>query len=168
MKPQLFSWMNPKLKVKKTTKYNNGVFASRQCKKGEVLAIFGGYVMTIKEEEVLPEDVKDLSLQISDDFVIGPSKKEEIGPADFFNHSCEPNAGFDGQIFLVAMRKILPEEEITFDYAMTVGGKIPYSFECLCETKRCRKTITNCDWKKPELQKKYKGYFQLYLNKKII
>ncbi len=160
--------MNPKLEVRSTNKYNNGVYAIERCKKGEVLAIFGGYVMTIDQEEALPKNVKDLSLQISENFVIGPTKKSEIGPADYFNHSCEPNAGFDGQIVLVAMKNISPNNQVCFDYAMTVGGNTPYSFECLCDSRVCRKKISNLDWKNIELQKKYKGYFQLYLSKKII
>ncbi len=90
--------------------------------------------------------------------------------AFFFNHSCEPNAGIKGQIFLVAMRDIEPDEEVTFDYAMClhrVEGLPPYRLECLCSYDNCRKIITDDDWKLSELQKKYDGWFSWYLQEKI-
>ena len=162
-----FSWLNPKLEVKNTDKYGKGVFAIKKISKSEILAMFGGYVMTLKEEENLPESIKDLAHQIDDNFVLGINNPEERQLVDSFNHSCEPNAGFNGQIFLVAMRNIEENEEISFDYAMTLGGINPYQLNCLCEKSNCRKIITNSDWKLPTLQQKYAGYFQWYLEEKI-
>ena len=101
---------------------------------------------------------------------LGVKKKSEIEYSCFFNHSCDPNAGINGQIFLVAMRDIEKGEQITFDYAMTLHhteGVGRYELKCLCGSKNCRGTITEDDWKIPELQKKYAGYFQWYLEEKI-
>lgn len=159
--------MNTELEIKETNKYGKGVFADRNIKKGERLAIFGGYIMSLEEEKQLPKNIRDLAHQIDDNFVIGIKEENEIQNVDNFNHSCDPNAGFKGQIFLVAMRDIEAGEEITFDYAMTLGGDEPYSMECLCGKENCRKIITNEDWKNPELQEKYKGYFLWYLEEKI-
>lgn len=167
MDQKIFSWINPKLEIRETGKYGKGVFVKENIKKDERLAIFGGYVMTLDEEEKLPKEISDLAHQIDDNFVIGVKEEKEIQDVDNFNHSCNPNAGFKGQIFLVAMKNINAEEEITFDYAMVLGGDEPYSLECLCGKENCRKAITNNDWKLPELQKKYKGYFQWYLEEKI-
>lgn len=165
-----FSWMNPKLEVRGTKKYGKGVFAKEDIRKDELLAVFGGYVMTIQEEEKLPSFMNDYGLQISRDFVLGIKKKAEVSDAEYFNHSCDPNAGFHGQIFLVAMRDVEKGEEITFDYAMVLcssrGAKY-YKFKCFCERTNCRKYLTEADWKNPELQKKYKGYFQYFLQDKI-
>jgi len=92
--------------------------------------------------------------------------------ASYFNHSCNPNAGFKGQIFLVAMRNIRKGEQITFDYGMVLHEiknlDKQYKLKCYCGSKKCRRFITFNDWKKPELQKKYFGYFQLYLQEKLI
>jgi SET domain-containing protein len=161
------SWFNQKLETRKTSGAGIGVFVKQSIVKDEVLTVFGGYVMTIEEESKLPKKIRDYSLQISDNLVIGISKEEDIGPAEFFNHSCEPNAGFDGQVFLVAMRDIMPDEQVTFDYAMTIGGPDPYELKCMCGLKTCRKIVTNRDWKKKPLQRKYSGYFQWYLTKLI-
>lgn len=166
-KKRMFSWMNPKLEVRDTKKYGKGVFAKSDLKKDEVLAVFGGYIMTLDEENSLPNTISDLAHQISDNFVIGINNSKDIQSVDFFNHNCKPNAGFNGQIFLVSMQNILEREEITFDYAMVLGGNKPYSLKCSCGDKNCRKIITNIDWKDKKLQKKYKGYFQWYLTEKI-
>ena len=165
-----FSWTNPKLEVKNTGEYKRGVFAKENIRKGEMLSVFGVYVMTIKDERKLPEDYNDTGVQIHDKFVLGIKKRDELEDADYFNHSCNPNAGFNGQIFLVAIRNIKRGEEIAFDYAMAISrtkASGSYKFKCLCGAKNCRKEITNNDWKIPSLKRKYKGYFQWYLENKI-
>lgn len=162
--------MNPKLEVKNTKKYGKGVFAKKNIKKDDALAIFGGYVFNASEEEKLPGNLSDYSLQISENLVIGPVNKDEINDSEAFNHNCDPNAGFKGQIFLVAMREIKKGEQITFDYAMVLSkakNAELYKMKCLCGSKECRGYITDNDWKNKKIQKKYKGYFQWYLQEKI-
>jgi len=167
-KKQTFSWMNPKLKVEETGKYGKGVFARKNIKKKELLAIFGGHILTAKEESLLPNKYNDTGVQIADNFVLTSCKKKE--DVDYINHSCNPNAGYNGQIFLVAMRMIKKDEEITFDYAMVLHnsrGIKKYNMKCLCGSSNCRGFVTDNDWKKTELQEKYSGYFQWYLQEKI-
>jgi hypothetical protein len=81
------------------------------------------------------------------------------------NHSCEPNLGLQGQVVFVAMRGIAAGEELTIDYAMTDDE--PYEMECQCGSGTCRKLITGTDWRKPELQKKYDGYFSWFIQRRI-
>ncbi len=81
------------------------------------------------------------------------------------NHSCEPNSGLQGPIVFIAMRDIATGEELTFDYAMTDDE--PYEMECCCGSKNCRGTITGFDWRKPELQRKYDGYFSWFIQRRI-
>ena len=67
---------------------------------------------------------------------------------------------------LRAMRAIAPGEEICYDYAMSDGS--PYDeFECTCGTPDCRRQITGEDWRRPDLQKKYAGWFSTYLQRRI-
>jgi hypothetical protein len=42
-----------------------------------------------------------------------------------------------------------------------------YTFDCSCGAPGCRGKITAVDWKKPQLQKKYKGYFSWHVQEKI-
>lgn len=163
------NWLNSKIEPRKSEKEGNGEFAIDNIKKGEILAMFGGHVMTREERDSLPEEVRYLALGIDEEMFIGPKNIDETDDGDWFNHSCEPNAGLKGQIFLVAIRDIKKGEEITFDYVMSCAqereGRV--LFECNCGSSNCRKEITNHDWKIPELQEKYKGYFSFYIQRNI-
>jgi SET domain-containing protein len=162
--------MNPKLEVRDTKKYGKGVFAKKDIGSNEILCIFGGYIKSTSEEEGLPEKIKDEGVQISSEFALGIIKEDEQEDASFFNHSCNPNAGFKGQIFLVPMRKIKRDEQVTFDYAMVLSKAKDtkfYKIKCYCNARNCRKFITDNDWKIPILRKKYNGFFQWYLQDKI-
>ena len=167
---ETFSWMNSKLEVRDTGKYGKGIFAKEVIKKGATLTIFGGCIRSVLEEEKMGTLIYNESFQISDEFCLGVRKVEEFEDASFYNHSCDPNAGFKGQIFLVSMRKIRKNEEVCFDYAMVLskarGAKF-FKMKCKCGSKNCRGFVTDNDWKNKELQKKYDGFFQWYLQEKI-
>lgn len=165
-----FHWLNPKVEARKTEQCGDGLFAKQKIKKGERVLIVGGYILTVEEEANLVGKCQDSGVQITKDLVICTTTEKEYGGYSFLNHRCEPNAGFSGQIFLVAMRDIEKNEEITIDYAMVLhkASKGPtYKLKCLCGAKKCRGTISENDWKNKDLQKKYKGYFQPYLQNEI-
>jgi len=150
-----------------------GLFAKAAISKGELLLIIGGHIMKIEEEPIFSDGTKDLALQINERFVIGTKYQPEIEDSDFLNHSCKPNAGIKGQIFLTAMRNIAIDEEITFDYAMVLqeaeGFKTDYEigFACNCGSDKCRGKVTYNDWKIPELQERYNGFFSWFIQEKI-
>lgn len=165
-----FYWLSDKVTRKETLGYGDGLFSVKKILKGERILIIGGYIMSVEDESKLPGKCSDNGVQISEDLVICISRNDEWGGFNYLNHSCSPNAGFNGQIFLVAMRDIEKNEQISIDYAMVLhsvkrGPK--YKLNCLCDSKKCRKIITENDWKIPALQKKYKGFFQPYLQGKI-
>lgn len=164
------SYLSDKVRVSSSGINRKGVFAKKAIKKDEVLAVWGGYIITQEEFDRLQKrafkNIDDYATKVADGFYMVSCKKGALEDDDFFNHSCNPNAGVKGQIMMVAMRNIRPKEEITYDYCMTDAG-FDYSFRCLCGSKECRKVITTSDWKKPELQKKYKGYFAWYIQEKI-
>lgn len=165
-----FYWLNPKIEPKNTDSKGMGLIATKKIFKDERILVIGGYIMTVDEESKLPGKCSDNGVQIDEELVISISKNSEYGGFNFLNHCCSPNAGFKGQIFLVAMRDINKGEEVTIDYAMVlhkakVGPR--YKLECLCNELKCRKVITDEDWKNEILQKKYKGYFQYFIQEKI-
>lgn len=167
----MFSWTHPAIEVRDTCRHGKGNFAKEKLFKDELLVVLGGHIFEDTEELLLPEKLRDNACQISPNLVIGALAEEEIDSASYLNHSCEPNAGFKGQIFLVAMRNIEIDEEITFDYGMVLCDnsqkKKGYALNCLCGTVSCRKIITGNDWRLPRLQQLYEGYFQYYLAEKI-
>jgi hypothetical protein len=173
-KPRPFSWMNPKLEVRNTGKYGKGVFVRRGLiKKNEMLFVMGGSILTIADENRLRGVVADKPIEISEYFSIGPRSPAELKrmPDHYVNHSCQPNAGFKGQIFLVAMRAIRAGREVTYDYAMVMHPNVKstsyFTMKCFCGHPSCRKLISEDDWQIPALQRQYDGYFQWYLQEII-
>ncbi len=175
-KQRPFSWMNPKLEIRDTKKYGKGVFAKADLKKNETLFVIGGYILTLEDEDELVRTnnpTHDKPIEISDLFSIGPLKDSDMKlmPQHYVNHSCDPNSGFNGQIFLVAMKKIKKGQEVCFDYGMVMNSntksKSYFTMNCFCGSKKCRHIITEDDWKILELQKRYNGYFQWFLQRKI-
>jgi uncharacterized protein len=156
------SYLSPKLEARHGPE-GCGVYAVQPLQAGELVTAWGGEVFSHDEFMALPEKLRSLSVQVEEDLYLVSVK---VGPADCFNHSCDPNAGMDGQIVLVALRDIAVGEQVCFDYAMTDGT--PYDeFECECGSDICRKTITGEDWKQPELWERYKGHFAPYLQRRI-
>jgi len=64
------------------------------------------------------------------------------------------------------MRDIKIGEEVCFDYAMC--DTMPYDeFDCGCGQPNCRRQVGGDDWQKPELQKRYAGYFSPHVQRRI-
>jgi SET domain-containing protein len=160
------NWLSPKAVTRCSHIEGYGTFAKTRIAKGELIIAFGGSVVTLSEWRKLPKAIKKRSLAIHDDLELCPRKMDKIGDGDYVNHSCEPNAGLRGQIFLVAMRDIMQDEEITFDYTMVISDP-KFRIDCKCGHDSCRKIITGDDWKNPLLQNKYDGYFSVYIKEKI-
>lgn len=157
-------YTSPKLEGREIpTKGFSGLFARQAVSAGELLTLYMGELIDGETLATLPPAEQVHILQIEDDLYIAPFQSEA---AHLVNHSCDPNAGFAGQIAVVALRDIAPGEEICFDYAMCDGS--PYDeFTCLCGAATCRGTITGSDWQLPALWERYKGHFSPYLQRRI-
>jgi hypothetical protein len=165
MNSERTSYINPKLDAfPRTDKGGFGVYATKPVQQGELLMVWGGRVVDEQSLEALPATTRRHSVQVEEGLYLVPIGPAE--PADYLNHSCDPNAGMSGQIAVVALRDIAPGEEVCIDYAMCDGS--PYDeFVCACQMPNCRKQVTGNDWKKPELWERYAGYFSLYLQRRI-
>lgn len=166
-----FSWVNPKLTERESAVDGIGVVAEAALEKDEILIVQGGQCLHIDEIDAAEMDrFSYLGFQVEERIYIFPVFINGLPVTDGIfkvNHSCEPNAGFRGQITLVAMRDIAVGEEVTFDYAMTdieFTGDIAWDVTtCRCGRTQCRHTITGHDWKRPELQDRYAGYFSTHV-----
>lgn len=73
---------------------------------------------------------------------------------------------------MVAMRPIIVDKEIAYDYAMVMHPNPSrtsyFSMTCWCGAANCRGQVNEGGWMKPELQKRYDGYFQWFLQEKIL
>lgn len=165
---KLKSWRSPKIERRKTKNRGLACCAITSIKKNEVLAIKAGHIVDEKYIEEHLGIVRGSHMQITDNLFFAPTTDEEWGNTLIgFNHSCEPNAYINGHVVLKALRDIKQSEEITVDYA-TAYTSDTQEFDCNCQSKNCRKHIKPSeDWKKPEIQRKYKGYFADFIQERI-
>jgi hypothetical protein len=161
------SWTSPKLaKHRFGGIKGTGVIALAGIRREEILSRFGGYVMSFEEFLRLPPALQEIPYQIADDLFFGPISRRGLTASEYYNHSCDPNAGFRDSITLVAMRAIRPGEEVAFDYCMCVSTSL-LDFNCSCGKPTCRNRSSGDDWKSPALQARYQGYFVPYLQDRI-
>lgn len=170
------SWINAKIMISSSRidLGKNGLFAIEKINKGETLIVQSGKIISDDHIDDHPYDkLEDVCFQICKGFHICPQNISNLEGAFLINHSCEPNCGVSGNIEFLSMREIQAGEEITIDYAMTDADYegIPYQkmapMDCNCGSSQCRKIITCDDWKNPNIQEKYRGFFSLYIEKMI-
>ena len=161
------SWITPKARKGVSSGIaGRGLFATERISSGEVVAVKGGHIVTTQALAALPDPLPNSEIQIADGLHLVALSPEEYEPVMLFiNHSCEPNVGFAGNVVLVAMNDIDAGQELTTDYALfdDYDGQMT----CNCAAKSCRGVIDGHDWRRPELQGRYRGYFSWYLQRKI-
>jgi hypothetical protein len=159
------SYRSPKTTVARSRTQGRGLFAVRPIRAGEIVTIKGGHLLTRAQLRRHRRVVGQADLQITEDLYLAPlDRREHDGVMMFLNHSCAPNVGIQGQIVFVAMRAIRTGEELTIDYAMFDSDSTP--MRCNCAAPTCRGLITDRDWQRPDLQRRYRGYFSWYLQQK--
>lgn len=160
------SYRLPKTEVRESPIHGRGLFATADIAKDEVVVVKGGHIITREEVREINARLGPVEIQIGDDLFIAPVTEEERESSMLYsNHSCDPNLGLRGEITFVAMRNLRAGEEFTHDWAMTDDDNS--STKCNCGSLNCRGTLTGKDWQRPELQKRYTGYFSAYLAEKI-
>jgi len=160
------SYLSPKTVVRKSPIHGQGLFAARRIRRGEIVAIKGGHVLDARHLARVAGRIAYSYIQIEDGFFLGAARAVEVKRNKIWlNHSCRPNVGIRGQSTFVAMRDIRAGEELTYDWAMEENRKS--ATRCRCGAAGCRGTLTGQDWRRPALQRKYRGYFSAYLAAKM-
>lgn len=165
----LKSYHSPKIEIRDSSVAGVGSFAKENISVGEIVAVKGGYILTLEDIKKRDDPMLEGAVwPLSDDLYLGPAEESQIKDIRVrVNHSCDPNCGIVGQVVFMAMRGISAGEEITQDYAQIDGGMIDYKMPCNCGAPDCRGTISSKDWHYPKLQRKYSGFFAVYLQQKI-
>lgn len=131
-----------------------GVFATRSFKVGEIVMV--GII-----KKALEENHSHASQVGENEYVF------HAGLISKVNHSCDPNCGIrvneTGAHDFVAMKDIIVNEEITFDYAMRNYGVDYFPKQCICGSERCRSRITGWKDLPDERKNEYEGFVAPYL-----
>ncbi|MBY0358688.1 MAG: SET domain-containing protein-lysine N-methyltransferase [Candidatus Obscuribacterales bacterium] len=154
------SWISPKAVKGMPSKINGlGFFAVQDIASDEIVAIKGGHIVDKATLDANRHIIKNSLQGIADGLWLAPLTEEEYQASlIYLNHSCEPNLFIQGQIAYVSLRVIRAGEELTMDYGISCNDP-ELQLECNCGSSQCRKFITGVDWKRPELQERYKNKF---------
>jgi hypothetical protein len=158
------SWLSPRAECRPAGAKGLGIYAREDIPAGTTVVGFGGDVVDGAGLAALDENTRVHAIQVDDDLFL--ASNPPFDPADFANHSCDPNCGIVGSILLVTMRSVSAGEELCFDYAMSDADDYD-EFSCRCGAPNCRGVVRGDDWRRPELQRRYQGWFSAYLQRRI-
>ena len=100
-------------------------------------------------------------------FLAGQVPDCEQDLTNFINHACDPNVWMSSKVTLTTRKNILSGDEYTIDYALFESDETWVSrFGCLCESSFCRGRLSRQDWRRPDLQSRYRGHFLPLINKR--
>jgi hypothetical protein len=125
-----------------------GVFAGQHFQPGQPILTVGGPVLATPEMLALGPD-RAYALQIGTGEFL-----DLMPPGRYLNHSCDPNAGMVHDRVLIALRPIVPGEEIRFDYS-TVMREDHWTMECRCGEYLCRRVVLDFHHLPPITQNRY-------------
>ena len=115
-----------------------GLFAIRPIKKREKIAEYRGPRVSSEEALRLERRGNRYLYEINPRVTIDGAPRSNM--ARYANHSCNPNAEtytYGGRVFIRALRRIKPDEEITYDYGNDYLKYVIGRSRCQC--KRCRR-----------------------------
>ena len=94
-----------------------GLFATAPIEKGAFIVEYSGRRITHAQAQRLERRGRRYMFEINSRWTVDGSSRRNIGR--YANHSCRPNAESDvvkGKVILRAIKKIAPDEEITYHY----------------------------------------------------
>jgi hypothetical protein len=146
---------NPQKKpysVRSSGIHGRGVFATEKIRKGTVILEYKGLRATWDEAMDRPDSDPDDSahtflFELEDGTVIDARIRGNA--ARWINHSCDPNCTTfedeNGRVFIEAQRKIRPGEELSYDYRLSIEGRLSKreraQYTCRCGTGKCRRSL---------------------------
>ena len=141
---------NPKsYRVRTSAIHGRGVFAARTIRKGALIIEYRGQRTTWEIARARPDSDPEnpehtFIFETCDGSVIDGGRRGNA--ARWINHSCTPNCRSyeddDGRVFIEARRAIPAGDELTYDYRLSLDGritrKVRTDYACRCGSKRCR------------------------------
>lgn len=161
------SWADARIEVRPSPIGGPGTFARAAIAAGEVVMVWGGSLFTA--EEIKTGKAKPGTIAAVEEGIYLATHPDEDGhPVDFTNHSCDPNLRLIDAVTLATRRPVAAGEELTGDYAMWEADETYVAaWPCHCGSLHCRGRLTGHDWRRPELQARYRGHFSPFLERRI-
>ena len=138
--------------VRNSDIHGRGVFAADKIRKGTLIVEYKGQRTSWDDAMERPDSDPDdpahtFLFEIDDGRVIDARVRGNA--ARWINHSCAPNCvtheDDGGRVYIDARRRIRPGEELTYDYRLSVEGRMTRkekaAYACRCGTAKCRGTL---------------------------
>jgi SET domain-containing protein len=126
--------------VRSSALHGAGVYTTTRIRKGTRVLEYTGPRFSREESEDMYSDSEVTYLFTMDD---QKTVIDGFGMAAFVNHSCDPNCETDqigGRIWIMALRDIASNEELTYDYCLW-DGEPGDEAPCYCGAASCRGTM---------------------------
>jgi hypothetical protein len=163
--PPVACWLHRSVQVRPSSVAGRGLFTTADLLAGTVVSRLGGRLLSTDEltrvmasaggyvdSIVVDEDRHLLLAQGSDN--------------RFGNHGCDPNLGWVDEYTLATMVDVPAGHELLSDYAMSTADP-DYVLRCHCESYRCRQMVAGDDWRIPQLQLRYRGWWVPYVQRLV-
>lgn len=158
------SWLSPKLDVRPSPIEGLGLFATSVIAEGEPVSVMGGRAMSDEEfAAYLATAERWSAAAVEEDLNV---VQDENDPLRRGNHSCDPELWMADELTLVARRPIPVGQEATIDYALMTVDET-WTMLCRCGRQGCRATVTGTDWRRADLQARYRGHFSPFMERRI-
>lgn len=155
-------WVDPRVVVADSTIAGRGLFFSRDIAGGTVVLRLGGRVLSSAQVAAEIDDAdRDPGAPYVDTITVHPGRHLVLPAgttAHFGNHSCDPTLWHVGPYEIATRRAVHAGEEATIDYG-TQSGAPGFTMRCRCGADACRGEITSDDWRRRELQARYRGHW---------
>ncbi len=163
------TWLDLRIEFRESRISGGGMFTREPIKKGEVICIVGGAVMTDAEFAAFQSTHRLYSfIQIEENLYLVEDIKATRSWNAAMNHSCDSDTWMDDEVTLAARRDIESGEEVTVDYALfTTQSNWTLDSRCHCGSPDCRRIITGDDWRREDVQERYRNHFSPFINRRI-
>ena len=163
-------WIDDRLVVRDSPIEGRGLFFTEAFLVGTTVLRLGGRLVSSSELDALLRraDSEPASPYVDTIAVYGDAHLvlPPSTPIHFGNHSCDPTLWHVGPYELATRRDVEAGEEVTIDYGTTSGAE-GFSLSCRCGAAVCRGEVTSADWKRSELQDRYRGHWVPALQEQI-
>ncbi len=163
-------WIDERLVVGDSPIAGRGLFFGDDLRPGTVVIRLGGWLVSSAElDSLLAAADRDPTAPYVDTITIAGDSHLVLPPGTrihFGNHSCDPTLWHVGPYELATRGEVAAGEEATIDYA-TQSGAAGFAMTCRCGASRCRGRVSSGDWRRPDLQDRYRGHWVPALQERI-
>jgi SET domain-containing protein len=134
--------LNPRIEVRSSPIAGRGLFAVARFANGERFSVTAA---PVADGSVIMDDTEfaayTRSVEAWDAVYLGngrhrvSTRERNDDPANYGNHSCDPNTALDGAGWRIAVKDIAPGDEITIDYGLLSPRQ--WSMACSCGAPTC-------------------------------